>query len=57
MQITATELKMNLGKYLDLVLTEDIWVSKNGRIIASGAMDELTQGHSLEETFLEADYE
>ena len=34
MQITATELKMNLGKYLDLVLTEDIWVSKNGRIIA-----------------------
>ena len=34
MEITATELKMNLGKYLHLVLTEDIWITRNGKIIA-----------------------
>ena len=27
MQITATELKLNLGKYLNLVLMEDIWIT------------------------------
>lgn len=31
MSITATELKNNLGKYLELALTEDIVVMKNGR--------------------------
>ena len=34
MQVTATEFKLNLGKYLELVLTEDIWVTKNGRTVA-----------------------
>ena len=34
MQITATELKLNLGRYLDLVLTEDIWISRHGKTIA-----------------------
>ena len=33
-QITATELKLNLGHYLDLVLTEDIWITKNGKMVA-----------------------
>ncbi len=32
--ITATELKSNLGKYLNLSKTEDIYISKNGKIIA-----------------------
>lgn len=31
MSITATELKNNLGKYLELALTEDIVVMKNGK--------------------------
>ena len=31
--ITATELKQNLGKYLELSLTEDVLVKKNGKII------------------------
>jgi hypothetical protein len=31
MQITATELKLNLGKYLNLVLMEDIWITRNGK--------------------------
>ena len=34
MQITATEFKLNLGKYLSLVLTEDIWITRNGKLIA-----------------------
>lgn len=34
MSITATELKNNLGKYLLLSATEDIFITKNGRVIA-----------------------
>lgn len=34
MSITATELKMNLGKYLALSETEDVYITKNGKIIA-----------------------
>ncbi len=32
MTVTATEFKMNLGKYLVLAETEDIFISKNGKI-------------------------
>ncbi|MGI6435578.1 type II toxin-antitoxin system Phd/YefM family antitoxin [Syntrophomonas erecta] len=34
MFITATELKNNLGKYLDLAIKEDIIITKNGKYIA-----------------------
>ena len=34
MVITATEFKTNFGKYLDLIAQEDIFVTKNGKIIA-----------------------
>lgn len=34
MSITATELKMNLGKYLLLAEKEDIYITKNGKVIA-----------------------
>ena len=34
MSITATELKMNLAKYLILSATEDIYITKNGKIIS-----------------------
>lgn len=34
MSITATELKSNLGKYLLLASTEDIFITKNGKVIA-----------------------
>lgn len=34
MSITATELKSNLGKYLMLSATEDIFITKNGKIVA-----------------------
>ena len=36
-------------------LCNKVAIIKHGRIIASGSMEELTEGHSLEETFLEAD--
>ena len=34
MSITATELKTNLSKYLLLSETEDIYITKNGKIIS-----------------------
>ena len=34
MSITATELKENLGKYLLLAAEEDIFITKNGKIVA-----------------------
>lgn len=34
MSITATELKMNLSKYLLLSATEDIYITRNGKIIS-----------------------
>ena len=34
MSITATELKQNLGKYLILASTEDIYITRNGKVIA-----------------------
>ena len=34
MSITATELKTNLSKYLLLSATQDIFITKNGKIIA-----------------------
>lgn len=34
MSITATELKLNLGKYLLLAATEDIFITRNGKVVA-----------------------
>lgn len=34
MQVTATEFKLNFGKYLDMLLTEDIWITRNGKTVA-----------------------
>lgn len=34
MSITATELKQNLGKYLLLAATQDIYITRNGKTIA-----------------------
>ena len=40
MVVTATDLKTNLGKYLDLLDTEDIIVTRNGRRVARLIKDE-----------------
>lgn len=34
MSVTATELKNNLGKYLVLSATEDVLITKNGKVVA-----------------------
>ncbi len=34
LEVTVTEFKVNLGHYLDLVPTEDIWVTRNGKYVA-----------------------
>ena len=34
MSITATELKNNLGKYLLLAATEEVYITRNGKTIA-----------------------
>lgn len=34
MSITSTELKNNLSKYLTLSETEDVFITKNGKIVA-----------------------
>lgn len=34
MSVTATELKQNLGRYLLLAATEDVYITKNGKVIA-----------------------
>ena len=34
MFITATELKSNLGKYLLLAAEEDIYITRNGKVVA-----------------------
>ena len=34
MSVTATELKENLSKYLLLSATEDIYITRNGKIIS-----------------------
>ncbi len=38
-------------------LCNKVAIIRQGKIIAAGTMEELTAGHSLEETFLEADHE
>lgn len=32
--ITATEFKKNLGKYLLLAATEDVYITRNGKLVA-----------------------
>ena len=34
MSITATELKANLGKYLVLAATEDVYITQYGKVVA-----------------------
>lgn len=34
MSITSTELKRNLSYYLSLSITEDIYITKNGKVIS-----------------------
>ena len=43
MVITATELKTNLGKYLEAVQNEDIIITKNNKVIATLTQPQYTK--------------
>lgn len=34
MIVTATDFKTNFGKYLDMLLSEDIFITRNGKTVA-----------------------
>lgn len=34
MSVTATEFKMNFGKYLLMAATEDVYITRNGKTVA-----------------------
>lgn len=45
MIVTATEFKLNLGKYLELAANQDVFITKNGKNIArltSPSIDKLS---------------
>ncbi len=44
MQITATEIKLNLSKYLKLSETEDIYITQYGKVVSK-----LTNPHQKKE--------
>ena len=47
MTITATEFKTNFGKYLELVSSEDIFITRNGKIIAKVVNPQISAVDSL----------
>jgi prevent-host-death family protein len=34
MVVTATELKANMGQYLNIVSEDDVYITKNGKVVA-----------------------
>lgn len=49
--ITATEFKQNLGAYLDKTADEDIYITKNDKIIAKLTTPTKRPKHSIAEFF------
>lgn len=47
MVVTATEFKTNFGKYLDMIATEDIFITRNGKIIAKIVNPQISSVDSL----------
>jgi prevent-host-death family protein len=50
MLVTATEFKNNIGRYLTLVASEDIFITKNGKSVAklsSAKQDKIELAKSL----------
>lgn len=51
MSITATELKNNLGKYLLIAEKEDIYITRNGRVVAKLTAPYQNKLDTVEELF------
>ena len=61
MSITATELKRNLGKYLLLAATEDIFITKNGYsdlvVMSSELYDRFARINRIDQAIFESEQE
>ena len=61
MTITATELKNNLGKYLILAATEDIFITKNGYsdlvVMSSELYDKFASTNRIDQAIFESEQE
>ena len=51
MTVTATELKQNLGRYLQLAATEDVLISKNGTPVARLTSPTASQAERMRSLF------
>ncbi len=51
MSVTATELKVNLSKYLAMAATEDIYITRNGKTIAKLTSPFTNKLDTVEELF------
>ena len=47
MVVTATEFKTNFGKYLELIATEDIFITRNGKTVAKVVNPQISAIDSL----------
>lgn len=47
MIVTATEFKTNFGKYLEMISREDIFITRNGKIIAKVINPQISAVDSL----------
>ncbi len=59
MVVTSTDFKTNLGKYLNMIDTDDITITRNGRKIAKlvkAEDDTITEIHSLLKRLLKSSF-
>ena len=47
MVVTATEFKANFGKYLELITKEDIFITRNGKMVAKVVNPQVSAVDSL----------
>ncbi len=51
MEVGITEFKKNMGKYLDLALTNDVFITKNGKVTAKIVTTRFNSEAAEEEIF------
>lgn len=47
MVVTATEFKANFGKYLELITKEDVFITRNGKMVAKVVNPQVSAVDSL----------
>ena len=47
MVVTATEFKANFGKYLELIVKEDVFITRNGKTVANVVNPQISAVDSL----------